>query len=125
MSYTDPNDPVARPRVDPNTPHTTTVNTASGSTGGMSWFIVAALVLGAGVLGYLYFGGNTDTASNEPAAIEAPAETGRAATTESAPAPASPAMPADNAPANAPSAPIQPDTPAQPDPGAPSSAPAQ
>lgn len=116
MSYTDPKDPIRRDTVDPLNrdpiKHETIVNNSSGvdrrAEGGMSWFIIAALVIAAGVLGYLYFGNNTDTASNgmAPAGTEAPADTGRASTptspaeTDQAAPAAAPAAPADTGPAD-------------------------
>ncbi len=96
-------DPVER-RVD-----NTYVESSTDS--GVTWFIVGALVIAAGVLAYLYFGDEGDTtAENAPPAIEAPADTGRASTPAApadpaAPAPADPAPaapPADPAPAPAP-----------------------
>lgn len=117
MSYTDPNDPLRRNETDPlhrDTTHTTVVErTDSGS--GSSWFIIGALVIAAGVLGYLYFGGNDSTVAENPSpAIEGEADTGRAATdmapsggmgATEAPAPAVPGGPADANPANIDSAP--------------------
>lgn len=93
MSYTDPNDPMER-RVDP-----IPVDTRSDS--GVTWFIVGALVIAAGVLAYLYFGENNTTAQNTapPAATEAPADTGRAATPAAPAEPAAPAAPAPATPA--------------------------
>ncbi|MFC5067206.1 hypothetical protein [Flaviflagellibacter deserti] len=107
MSYTDPNDPMER-RIDP-----VPVETRSDS--GVTWFIVGALVIAAGVLAYLYFGENNTTAQNtSPTSTEAPADTGRASTPASpaepasppAPAPASPPAPAP-APASPPASPPQ------------------
>ena len=105
----DPNDPVDR-RVD-----NTYVDSSSDS--GVTWFIVGALVIAAGVLAYLYFGGDADTtADTSPTAIEAP-EAGRAATpaapggdTDSSMAPAAPADPAPASPAPASPAPATPGT---------------
>jgi hypothetical protein len=83
-------DPVER-RVD-----NTYVESSTDS--GVTWFIVGALVIAAGVLAYLYFGGEGDTtAENAPPAIEAPADTGRASTPA---APAEPANPGAPAPAD-------------------------
>lgn len=134
MSYTDPNDPMRRTEADPvrrDTTHTTVVD-RSDSGGGVSWFIVGALVIAAGVLGYLYFGGSDNTVAESPATTtEGEADTGRAATdmapsggmgATSEPAPAAPAGPADAAPSNMDSAPGA-DTPASPQPTTP--APAQ
>jgi hypothetical protein len=125
MSYTDPNDPARRTSTDPlnrdpSVASSTVVDRREG--GGMSWFIVGALIIAAGVLAFLYFGNDTNTASNTaPTTTEGAADTGRAATdtapAESAPAPASPAMPADTAPANAPSAPATDGGAASPAPG--------
>jgi hypothetical protein len=124
MTYNDPRDPndlSSRPTTTHTGPATGTTATARAEGGGMSWLIVGALIVAAGVLAFLYFGNSGDTtAENNPGtATEAPAETGRAATdgmmpAESEPAPAAPAMPADIAPGNAADAPVQPDTPAQP-----------
>jgi hypothetical protein len=92
--FTDPNDPVDR-RVE-------TTHIESTSDSGVTWFIVGALVIAAGVLAYLYFGGDADTTADAlPPAIEAPVD-GRAATPMSpvepvaptAPAPATPPAPA-------------------------------
>ena len=101
-------DPVER-RVD-----NTYVESSTDS--GVTWFIVGALVIAAGVLAYLYFGDDADTtAETSPPAIEAPADTGRASTPDApaagapadggaaAPAPVDPAPAA--TPAPAPSAP--------------------
>lgn len=82
----------------------------SSSDSGVTWFIVGALVVAAGVLAYLYFGDNTSTtAESTPPAIEAPADTGRASTPEpaapSAPAPVEPAPAPATPPAPAPSTP--------------------
>jgi hypothetical protein len=81
----------------------TYVETSSDS--GVTWFIVGALVIAAGVLAYLYFGDETaNTTAESPPAIEAPADTGRAST-PAAPGgdmgatPADPAAPAAPAPA--------------------------
>lgn len=76
----------------------------SSSDSGVTWFIVGALVIAAGVLAYLYFGDNTSTtAEGTPPAIEAPADTGRASTPEpAAPAPVEPATPPAPAPATPP-----------------------
>jgi hypothetical protein len=91
MERYNPNDPVDR-NID-----NTYVETSSDS--GVTWFIVGALVIAAGVLAYLYFGEDANTtAETAPPAIEAPADTGRASTpaapTEMAPAPAAPVEPA-------------------------------
>lgn len=94
-------DPVDR-NLDRNI-DSTYVETSSDS--GVTWFIVGALVIAAGVLAYLYFGGEdaNTTAETSPPAIEAPADTGRAATPAPAPAePAAPAAPAAPAPATPP-----------------------
>ncbi|BCJ90199.1 hypothetical protein IZ6_09340 [Terrihabitans soli] len=74
----------------------TYVETSSDS--GVTWFIVGALVIAAGVLAYLYFGDDAanSTAETAPPAIEAPADTGRASTPA---APAEPAAPVEPAPA--------------------------
>ncbi len=94
MSYTDPNDPMER-RIDP-----IPVDTRSDS--GVTWFIVGALVIAAGVLAYLYFGEDNTTAQNTaPTATEAPADTGRASTPAAPAEPASPPAPAPAAPAPA------------------------
>jgi len=94
MSRYDPNDPVDR-SID-----STYVETSSDS--GVTWFIVGALVIAAGVLAYLYFGEDANTtAETAPPAIEAPADTGRAST-PAEPAPAEPAPMAPPAPAPAP-----------------------
>jgi hypothetical protein len=86
----------------------TYVETSSDS--GVTWFIVGALVIAAGVLAYLYFGDNANTtAQSTPPAVEAPADTGRASTPA---APAEPAAPA--APAPAPAAPATPAAPSGP-----------
>jgi hypothetical protein len=115
MSYNDPNDPARRTSTDPlhrdaATASSTVIDRREG--GGMSWFIVGALIIAAGVLAFLYFGNDTNTASNTaPTATEGAADTGRAATdtapAETAPAPAAPAAPAGDAPA-APAAPSAP-----------------
>jgi hypothetical protein len=98
MDRMDPNDPVDR-----NIDRTSYVETSSDS--GVTWFIVGALVIAAGVLAYLYFGDDANTtAETSPPAIEAPADTGRAST------PAEPAAPA--APAPAEPAPMTPPAPA-------------
>jgi hypothetical protein len=90
---------------DPRIEKTTYVESSSDS--GVTWFIVGALVIAAGVLAYLYFGDNTSTtAEGTPPAIEAPADTGRASTPEPA-APSAPA-PAPVEPAPAPAAPPAP-----------------
>jgi uncharacterized protein HemX len=110
MSYNDPNDPARRTSTDtlhPATASSTVIDRREG--GGMSWFIVGALIIAAGVLAFLYFGNDTNTASNTaPTTTEGAADTGRAATdtapAETAPAPAAPATPAAPAPA-APAAP--------------------
>jgi hypothetical protein len=92
-------DPVDR-KVD-----STYVETSSDS--GVTWFIVGALVIAAGVLAYLYFGGDdaNTTAETPPPAINAPADTGRASTPT---APAEPTAPAAPEPAPAPMAPPAP-----------------
>ena len=80
----------------------------SSSDSGVTWFIVGALVIAAGVLAYLYFGDNTSTtAEGTPPAIEAPADTGRASTPEPA-APMAPSAPAPVEPAPAPATPPAP-----------------
>jgi hypothetical protein len=100
MSYIDPNDPL---RSDPVDRRYETTNIETTSDSGVTWFIVGALVIAAGVLAYLYFGNNADTtASTSPPAIEAPADTGRAST------PSAPAEPATPAPAPAPMSPPAP-----------------
>ncbi len=78
----------------------------SSSDSGVTWFIVGALVIAAGVLAYMYFGDDANTtAETSPPAIEAPADTGRASTPGapggdmSPAAPAAPAAPAPAAPA--------------------------
>jgi hypothetical protein len=87
----------------------------SSSDSGVTWFIVGALVIAAGVLAYLYFGEDANTtAETSPPAIEAPADTGRAST---------PAAPADTAPAPAPAAPAPAPAPAPAAPPAPAPAP--
>jgi hypothetical protein len=92
MSYTDPNDPMER-RIDP-----IPVETRSDS--GVTWFIVGALVIAAGVLAYLYFGEDNTTAQNTaPTSTEAPADTGRAATPTAPAEPAAPPAPAPATPA--------------------------
>ena len=99
-------DPVER-RVD-----NTYVESSTDS--GVTWFIVGALVIAAGVLAYLYFGDDAATTADTGTAIEAPADTGRAstptapadsatpgaapATPDSGTAPADPAAPAPSAP---------------------------
>jgi hypothetical protein len=100
MSYIDPNDPL---RSDPVDRRYETTNIETSSDSGVTWFIVGALVIAAGVLAYLYFGNNADTtAETTPAPIEAPADTGRAST------PSAPAEPVAPAPAPAPAAPPAP-----------------
>ena len=86
----------------------TYVETSSDS--GVTWFIVGALVIAAGVLAYLYFGGEdaNTTAETPPPAINAPADTGRASTPASPAEPASPAPAAPAAPAPAPASPPAP-----------------
>lgn len=101
--YTDPNDPVER--------RTENTQIESSSDSGVTWFIVGALVIAAGVLAYLYFGGEADTTAEAPPAIEAPADTGRASTPDAAPAePSTP--PAASEPAPAEPAPTAPQSPA-------------
>jgi hypothetical protein len=106
MSYIDPNDPL---RSDPVDRRYETTNIETSSDSGVTWFIVGALVIAAGVLAYLYFGSNADTtAETSPPAMSAPADTGRASTPSapaepetpapSAPAPATPPAPAPSAP---------------------------
>ena len=113
MSYNDPNDPLRRDPVDPVNRDPVDrriekeyVQTSSDS--GVTWFIVGALVIAAGVLSYLYFGNNDETTAANPPAIE---EQGRAST------PAAPAEPATPAPAPAAPAPADP-APATPAPSA-------
>jgi hypothetical protein len=104
MSYIDPNDPL---RSDPVDRRLETQNIETSSDSGVTWFIVGALVIAAGVLAYLYFGNNADTtAETSPPAIEAPADTGRAST------PSTPAEPTTPAPAPAQPAPMSPPAPA-------------
>lgn len=116
MSYTDPNDPLRRDPVDPvhRDPvdrHVEKEYVQTSSDSSVSWFIVGALVIAAGVLAYMYFGNSGDTTAANPPAIE---EQGRASTPA---APAEPAMPAEPAPA-AP-APVEPAPPTPPAPPAP------
>ena len=95
MARLDPNDPLDRRLDDPiDRPiDNTYVETSSDS--GVTWFIVGALVIAAGVLAYLYFGDNTETTADAlPPAIEAPADTGRAAAPAPAPADGGAAAPA-------------------------------
>ena len=83
----------------------------SSTDSGVTWFIVGALVIAAGVLAYLYFGDDADTtAEGTPPAIEAPADTGRASTPAAPAEPSAPAAPADPAPADP--APASPPAPA-------------
>jgi hypothetical protein len=104
MSYIDPNDPL---RSDPVDRRYETTNIETSSDSGVTWFIVGALVIAAGVLAYLYFGNNADTtAETSPPAIQAPADTGRAST------PSAPAEPANPAPAPTAPAPAAPPAPA-------------
>ncbi len=104
--YTD-NDPVER-NVD-----NTYVESSTDS--GVTWFIVGALVIAAGVLAYLYFGGDAETtAEGTPPAIEAPADTGRASTPVEPAAPPAPADPAGSTSAPAPATPASPSAPVAP-----------
>lgn len=94
MERYNPNDP-----VDPVDRNIDNTYVESSSDSGVTWFIVGALVIAAGVLAYLYFGEDANTtAETSPPAIEAPADTGRASTpaapVETAPAPAAPVQPA-------------------------------
>jgi len=97
MSYTDPNDPMRRETVERRV-EKEYVQTSSDS--GVTWFIVGALVIAAGVLAYLYFGNSGETTASNPPAIE---EQGRASTPSApaeseAPAAPAPAEPAPSAP---------------------------
>ncbi len=104
---------------DPIERRTDTTYVESSTDSGVTWFIVGALVIAAGVLAYLYFGGENDTtAETVPPATEAPADTGRASTPDAAPDAAAPSAPAPMEPA-APAAPAEPAPPAAPAPSTP------
>ena len=97
------------PENDPVERRTDSTYVSSSTDSGVTWFIVGALVIAAGVLAYLYFGDDEGATTATDTTIEAPADPGRASTPDAAP-PADTAPPADMAPA--PAEPAEPAPPA-------------
>ena len=96
MDPNNPNDPMNRETSSHNT---VVEDRRSGN--GVTWFIVAVLIVAAGVLAYMYYGDSTNTtAQTPPTTIEGQSDSGRATTDQ---APSSTPAPSDNSDAMAPS----------------------